>query len=135
MSTVGEFHGRLRAKSVREKVVHDSGVFAQRVRLVDAVARQLGVDLVRVHTDDGLGPGLQRRPGVLVRGRDLRTQTQGYHVVRDKHGLPDRHDVQLRVGFYRPLENRGPVELFVPDRLSRAGRVCEYRFLRCYTHL
>lgn len=128
MSADRKLSVRLRAEALREKVVRGVRVFAQHHRLDDIVVRQLGKHALRVYNDDGIGLGLQRRPGVLVHRRGLRAQAPGHHVLRGKHGLSDRHIVHLRSGLRLPLENGGVTERVVPHTVSAAGRIREFLF-------
>jgi len=127
VSTVRQLSVRLRAEALREEVVRSAGLLAQYRRLDNPVVRQFGEHALLVHVDDGFGSGLQRRPGVLVHRRGMRAEAPGHHVVRGKHGVPDRHIVHILSGLRVPLENGGVAERAVPRPMSVPGRVCEFR--------
>jgi len=126
VSTDRECTVRIRAKTLRKEVLRGSGLRSQHLRLDTAVVRKLGYHVVLVDHNDGHGFGLQRWPGVLVHRRDLRTETPGNHVLRDKHGVPNRRLVQLRAELRFPMEDRGGDERPVSGHVSDASDICEF---------
>lgn len=124
--TVRKHPVRLRASAFRQKELHGSGVFAQRLRMDPVVVRRLRQHAVLVLIDDGPGLGLHRRPGVFLRRGDLRTKTPGHHVVRHKHVLSDRDAVLLRSGLRFSLENRSRTQRHLPGDVSAARHIREY---------
>jgi len=125
VSTVRELPVRVRAETLRKEVLRGSGLRSQHIRLDTVVVCQLGYHVVLVDHNDGNGLGLQRRPGVLVHRRDLRTQTQGNHGMRCKHGVSDRSLVQLRAELRFPLEDCGRDERPVSGHVSDVRGICE----------
>lgn len=126
MSTDRELPVRVRAETLRKEVLRGSGLRSQHIRLDTVVLRQLGYHVILVDHNDGNGLGLQRRPGVLVYRRDLRTQTPGNHGLRDKHGVSDRRLVQLRAKLLFPLEDCGRDKRPVSGHVSDVRGICEF---------
>lgn len=126
MSTDRELPVRVRTETLRKEILRGSGLRSQHIRLDTVVLRQLGYHVVLVNHNDGNGLGLQRRPGVLVHRRDLRTQTPGNHGLRDKHGVFDRRLVQLRAKLLFPLEECGRDKRPVSDHVSDVRDICEF---------
>jgi len=127
VSTDRELPVRVRAETLRKEVLRGPGLRPQHIRLDTVVFRQLGHHVVLVDHNDGLGLGLQRRPGVLVHRGDLRTQTPGNHGVRGKHGVSDWRLVQLRAELRFPLEDCGRGERPVSGHVSDVRGICELR--------
>lgn len=126
MSTDRQLSVRVRTKALRKEVLRGSGLRSQHLRLDAAMVRKLGNHVVLVDHNDGHGFGFHRWPGVLVHRRDLRTETPGNHVLRDKHGVPDRRLVQLRAELRFPMENRGRGERLVSGHMSDPSGICEF---------
>lgn len=126
MSTDRKCPFRIRAETLRKKVLRGPGLRSQHIRLDTVVVCQLGYHVVLVDHNDGHGIGLQRRPGVLVHRRDLRTQTPRNHGVRDKHGVSDRRLVQLRTELRFPLEDCGRDERPVSGHVSDVRDICKF---------
>jgi len=125
VSTDRELHVRVRAETLRKEVLRGSGLRSQHIRLDTVVLRQLGYHVVLVDHNHGDRLGLQRRPGVLVHRRDLRTQTPRNHGMRGKHGVSDRRPVQLRAELRFPLEDCGRDERPVSGHVSDVRGICE----------